>query len=213
MRWISLGVLAVAGIALALFWGDVPDRWITHWGAGGQADGWATKSALAAAAPLLIGLAVWVVFEAVAFLIGRATAALSPGFSPEMIAVQATALRGIGLGVTTLMAAIALMLPLLRARTPAPIVALTVAVLGASVTGSILWAARRTRRLRESGAVMPEGYRGLFYSDPRDPRLWVPRTSGLGWTLNFAHKKAWPTLLALLCLPVTIILITSLLAR
>ncbi|GAB2592478.1 hypothetical protein Aab01nite_37540 [Paractinoplanes abujensis] len=26
-----------------------------------------------------------------------------------------------------------------------------------------------------------------FYSDPRDPRLFVPRRSGLGLTLNFAH--------------------------
>ncbi|MEV4349813.1 DUF5808 domain-containing protein [Actinoplanes sp. NPDC049596] len=30
----------------------------------------------------------------------------------------------------------------------------------------------------------------MLYSDPRDPRLFVPRPSGLGLTLNFGHPAA-----------------------
>ena len=41
MRWVALASLVAAGVGLAVFWGDVPDRWITHWGVHG-ADGWAT---------------------------------------------------------------------------------------------------------------------------------------------------------------------------
>jgi uncharacterized membrane protein len=34
------------------------------------------------------------------------------------------------------------------------------------------------------------GWQGWFYADPRDPRLFVPRRSGLGLTLNFGHPAA-----------------------
>ena len=42
MRWVSLGALVAAGVVLAVFWGDVPDRWISHWGVHG-ADGWSAR--------------------------------------------------------------------------------------------------------------------------------------------------------------------------
>jgi uncharacterized membrane protein len=35
------------------------------------------------------------------------------------------------------------------------------------------------------------GWQGWFYSNPKDPRLLVPRRSGLGLTVNFAHPAAW----------------------
>jgi uncharacterized membrane protein len=212
VRWISLGVLAAAGVVLALCWGDVPDRWITHWGVHGP-DGWAMKSALAAAAPLLIGLATWVVFEAAAFLIGRVTVAVSPHLPPEMMAVQTTALRVVGLGIAILMAGLALALPLLRPTSATPIVVAAVADLGIVIAIAIIWSARRTRQLREAGVAIPAGYQGLFYRNPRDPRLWVPKTSGLGSTLNFAHRLAWPVLLALVGGPLAVILLVSLLSR
>ncbi|MCO8275999.1 DUF5808 domain-containing protein [Actinoplanes sp. TRM 88003] len=37
----------------------------------------------------------------------------------------------------------------------------------------------------------------MFYSDPRDPRLFVLRRSGLGLTLNFGHPSARLALLGL----------------
>ena len=212
MRWISLGVLAAAGVVLALSWGDVPDRWITHWGVHGP-DGWATKSALAAAWPLLTGLVLWVVIEAVAFMVGRLATATSAGFPPQLMAVQATALRAVGLGVTTLMAGIAVALPLIRPRSAMPIVVAAIADLGVFIGGAIVWSTRRTRQLRATGVALPEGYQGLFYRNPRDRRLWVPKASGLGSTLNFAHRLAWPMLIALVGAPLTIILLVSLLAR
>src|SRR5262245_32907644 len=36
-----------------------------------------------------------------------------------------------------------------------------------------------------------EGWNGIVYMNPRDPRLWVPKISGFGTTLNFAHRRAW----------------------
>jgi uncharacterized membrane protein len=32
---------------------------------------------------------------------------------------------------------------------------------------------------------------GVFYFDENDPRIWAPKRTNLGWTLNFAHKASW----------------------
>ncbi len=33
-------------------------------------------------------------------------------------------------------------------------------------------------------------YRGVFYNNPDDPALFVPKRFGLGWTMNFGHPQA-----------------------
>ena len=38
----------------------------------------------------------------------------------------------------------------------------------------------------------------VFYFDENDPRIWVPKRTNLGWTLNFAHNASWLVLAALL---------------
>jgi uncharacterized membrane protein len=45
-----------------------------------------------------------------------------------------------------------------------------------------------------------EGWNGIIYNNPRDPRLWVPKISGYGTTLNFAHRRAWIMLGSILVL-------------
>ena len=34
----------------------------------------------------------------------------------------------------------------------------------------------------------------VFYFDKTDPRLWVPKRTHLGWTLNFGHSSSWVVL-------------------
>ncbi|MBM2621843.1 hypothetical protein JIG36_40700 [Actinoplanes sp. LDG1-06] len=43
---------------------------------------------------------------------------------------------------------------------------------------------------------------GMFYVNRDDPRLLVPRRSGLGWTVNFGHPAGWAVLTLLLAIPV-----------
>jgi uncharacterized membrane protein len=31
----------------------------------------------------------------------------------------------------------------------------------------------------------------VFYFDKNDPRIWAPKRTNLGWTLNFAHNASW----------------------
>jgi uncharacterized membrane protein len=37
----------------------------------------------------------------------------------------------------------------------------------------------------------PDFRAGLFYVNPQDPRLWVEKRVGVGWTLNFARPAAY----------------------
>lgn len=51
-----------------------------------------------------------------------------------------------------------------------------------------------------------EGYvlGGMFYFNPKDPAISVPKASGLGWTLNFGNYRAWGILLAIIVIVVAI---------
>lgn len=50
----------------------------------------------------------------------------------------------------------------------------------------------------------PSNWKGTFYFNRKDPRLTVPKLSGLGWTFNFASSYSW-----LLIIAVILILIAS----
>lgn len=37
----------------------------------------------------------------------------------------------------------------------------------------------------------PRAWRGIFYVNPDDPAMFVPKRRGAGWTLNFGHRWTW----------------------
>jgi uncharacterized membrane protein len=43
-------------------------------------------------------------------------------------------------------------------------------------------------------------YGGVFYNNPDNPTLFVPKRFGLGWTMNFGHPRAKLVLLGMLLL-------------
>jgi uncharacterized membrane protein len=68
--------------------------------------------------------------------------------------------------------------------------------------------------MRRSGhAAKVEGYHALYYSNANDPRLWVTKLSGIGLTINFAHRWAWPIMVLLLALPVAVAVLSIVAAR
>jgi len=42
---------------------------------------------------------------------------------------------------------------------------------------------------------------GLFYYNPEDPSLFIPKRMGIGWTLNFGHPVSFILLIVLVALP------------
>jgi uncharacterized membrane protein len=39
-----------------------------------------------------------------------------------------------------------------------------------------------------------DGWNGIFYSNPDDPALFVPKRYGVGYTLNFGNRWSWVVL-------------------
>lgn len=55
-------------------------------------------------------------------------------------------------------------------------------------------------------------YGGVFYNNPDDPALFVPKRFGLGWTMNFGHPRAKLVLLGILLVGLLPPLIVAILA-
>ena len=50
---------------------------------------------------------------------------------------------------------------------------------------------------------------GLFYHNPEDPKVWVEKLSGWGWTLNMARPASWAILAAILLGALSLFLLTT----
>lgn len=51
----------------------------------------------------------------------------------------------------------------------------------------------------------PDNYKwGFFYSNPADPRCFVPRKTGIGWSLNFANPYAYLVIVSIFIFAVLI---------
>ena len=53
-----------------------------------------------------------------------------------------------------------------------------------------------------------EAWKGVFYSNPEDPSLLVPKRYGIGYTLNFGNPWSW-VVLALILLMVAVPIVFS----
>jgi uncharacterized membrane protein len=201
VKWLPPLILGAAAALLGFLWDELPARWVVHWGFAGRADGWAAKTFLGVFGPLLLGAAILMMFEVMAQILKRK--------GPEQGASAILPLRIIAISLSLVLAASAVWLPLLQPSSPWSFIIFTVIVMGAGLTASMISSARAFKRMGV-GRAPAEGYRGLIYKNPKDERLWVPKRFGWGWTLNFAHPAAWPTML-LLVSPAIIVLIVALL--
>ena len=205
----ALACLAV-GAYLWLHWDAIPERFVSHWNAAGQADGWMGRTPGAVFGPLVVALLTCGLMAGVAALIAYARPARLSGRAGEAYArfrlVGILVVAVLNLVVTGAMAAAAAYVPF-RAPGPMP-TGLVEWLIGAAVLLPLaillvfLW-------MGQGGAAMagaaeaaadgpPLGDRtadqrwklGLIYFNPDDPALMVERRFGIGWTLNLANKKA-----------------------
>lgn len=198
---------AAAGVAgLSLYYRRIlprlPDPVPTHFDALGHPNGWTAKAHL----PWVVFgilLLPWLVLLAVA-----AAQALAPPRADGTRKVSLAPMRGLlGLGMALLMGAV-LTVPLQGLRC---LVIGLAAFLACLVPGLALVARASAAGL--AGTPQEGHYRwGLVYVNPEDPRLWVEKRVGVGWTLNYGRPAAyWIT--ALLVSPVFLALGAALLGR
>jgi len=187
----SWDLLALAGLlALKGFYHwilpQLPDPVPTHFNAVGIANGWTPKDQLS-----------WVIFGAPAliwFIIFLVCSGLAV-FQQDPVKARLMAafpLRGFAsLGVSILMAS-GMAIPLWGI--PSLQIGIGIMLL-MMLTGVVLLSVQAQRLLADAPDA-PHYRWGVFYVNPQDDRLWVPKRIGTGLTLNFAKPSAkWVMLL------------------
>jgi uncharacterized membrane protein len=201
--WVPLAPLAVSAAYLAIRWSEMPNTWISHWDRNGVPNGWSQRTIGGVFGPLLIALPVIGLLE----LIGLAIAWRGSA-KPELARLAAATrslVRLIGTAIALLIALAAAILPF--GVPPAfPIATLFLALLGLALAIGLVPVVAATREAAAHAGL--KGYRGFAYHNPDDPRLWVPKLIGIGWTLNFAHRLAWPIFAASVLVPIAIVTAT-----
>jgi uncharacterized membrane protein len=189
MKLRSLGpylLLLVPAVALVLFADRFPSPMPVHWDASGRPNGYFPRTPLAMAFPLLLFGGILLLLD----LIQASGARTGPPAMAEAVGRMLAPVRWL----LALMA-----LPTAFAPIWGPIPALVAAAVLVLVVG--IQAARAPRMAPAAG----EGWHGLLYVNPADPRLVVPKRSGLGWTFNFARPVAWVIFTVLLLGPLAIV--------
>ena len=190
---------------LATRWDALPERWIVHWGPGGVPNGYASKTLGGVFGPLLLAAVLAVFLELLAMLLER----ISRARFPRLARAYGNFLRWLSIGLVGSICAAAVLLP---SRTPPPgrlMAGVLLGSVGLAVVVGLAGLISATREMAAEGQSLPKGYSALFYRNADDPRIFVPKLVGVGWTLNFAHPIAW-LVLAVVLLPAVVALIAAL---
>jgi len=178
----------------------------------GQPDRWSTKSPVAVVIPLAAGILLCGFLEFIVLIVRvrpRWNTRVSNETATALKALTADLVRTLETGIAITFVYVGVFFPLSSHVNSIRVVLFMLAVVsGAIVTGiTRFW--RGVHELKLAGHKGLEGYNGLIYRNADDPRLWVPKLTGVGYTLNFAHRWAWPILLFLLLIPVSLSVLFS----
>jgi uncharacterized membrane protein len=215
--WLSqLGpfmALAAAALYLRARWPDLPQRIAMHYGLDGRPNAWMPRSALAVYGPLLLAALVAGSMAFVGWLQHRATRPIHPGAVVHYTEVRYR--HGILVALLSaeyVLVATVVWLSLLPLRADGGHIGLEGAALATVTLVYIVWLGVYLRRLRPRGhpasgaglgtsghdPTAEEHWRaGVFYVNPDDPSLLVPKRFGIGYTLNFARTEAWLVMILL----------------
>ncbi len=115
--------------------------------------------------------------------------------------------RVVSLALAIVLAGLALVLPLWRPVRAGLLVLSVLLILGMAIAFG-MWRMRQGARALQARGLFAglEGWNGLIYHNSQDPRVWVPKITSFGYTLNFAHRRSWLLLLAILAVPMCVVL-------
>lgn len=203
-RWDLLPLLGAAALLqlAQTLWARLPDPLPTHFGMDGRPNGWTSK-----------GTAPWLMFGFPALIwilllgVGAWKRLAAPGRASLQRRIIAP-MRGLTvLGLLVLMSLVVLIPvfgPIVFRPALGAFFALLFLGIGLTVRMGYLGATEEVRRLWKWG---------IFYVNPEDPRLWVPKRLGIGWTLNFSRPIAWVIMGLLLLLPLILLVLIRTTAR
>jgi uncharacterized membrane protein len=202
--WDLAALAGLAGLAIlaAALWPRLPDPLPTHWGFDHRPNGWTPKAVVPW---LMFGLpaGIW----GLLFVVGHFAVPREPVLAEVQRRAMAP-LRGMLILAMCVLLSLTVLLPLFGPGVFKPIL---LAFLGLLALGIALMA---TAYKRGMPAEYTAHYKwGLFYANPDDDRLMVPKLMGIGWTFNFARPAAWWLMGLLLLMPLAAILLPLLAGR
>jgi uncharacterized membrane protein len=215
LRWLPFLVLLLAAVLVLLVWNHFPERWAVHWGRHGKPDRWARKAFLDVFFPIGFGVFLCGIIEGIAMLILAYPRAgkeqrVAPEAACTIAALTAEFTRAVSVALAVVFAGLTLVLSLWRPVHSGLIVGSVLVILGMAIAFG-MWRMRQGARALHARGLFAglEGWNGIIYRNPQDPRLWVPKMTGSGYTLNFAHRGAWLWMLAILAVPMFVVLMVS----
>jgi uncharacterized membrane protein len=111
-------------------------------------------------------------------------------------------IRTVEIGLAGVFSALAIALPLAPSFSHSKLMLLTFLWLAGLVAAGCFRMAKGAAELKSAGFGQGiEGWNGIVYRNPNDPRLWVPKITGVGYTLNFARPAAWWIMGGVLLIP------------
>jgi uncharacterized membrane protein len=185
-------LLVATAVPLALLSDRFPSPMPVHWGIDGRPNGFFPRTPLAMAFPLLLLGGILLLLDGIV----ASGARTGPPANTEGVRRLLAPIRWV-LALTALPAAFA---PLWG---PTPVLVMA----GLMVTVVVVQVVRSPRLARAA----PQDWRGgLFYANPEDPRLVVPKRWGVGWTFNYARPAAWVVTALLLLGPLAAVALIAL---
>ncbi len=170
-----------AALYLQAHWDRIPERFPIHWGADGQPNGWAHRTAGGVYGPLLFVAGVMLLM----LLLGLAMY-YGSRHSPQMLAVLkiligSTYFLGFvftGVGLTPLVS------------TPPTVFLVAVPLF---VIALLVYCIRCAANPAMPAEATPDECwtLGSIYCNPRDPAIFVQKRIGFGYTFNFGHRLSW----------------------
>lgn len=185
-----LPIVATA-VWLHFHWAQIPARWPRHWNTLGVADGFGVRSVSSVYLPCLVGVMSVLLFTAMVAFLRRAsgtgttqrTQALPPMVVLAWLIAEATCWTAL--------------IPVLPPMNPTAMAAVALSYTAVLVL-VIAWmmyrmSGRRALQASEPYDGTPDAhwYGGIFYYNPGDAAVLVPKRYGWGWTFNFARPAAW----------------------
>ena len=185
-------LLLLTAAVLFLFADRFPTPMPVHWDVHGRPNGYFPRTPVAMAFPLLLLGGILLLLDGIV----AGGARTGPPENTEGVRKLLAPIRWV-LALTAVPAAFA---PLWG---PTPV--LVMAVVMVLVVGVQI---ARSPRLVQGA---PQSWRGgLFYVNPEDPRLVVPKRWGIGWTFNYARPAAWVVTALLLLAPLAFVAVVML---
>lgn len=189
--------LLASALWLHLHWAQIPQRFVQHWNAAGDPDRWGTRSFNGVYGILIAGAMTMALLFASSIFIGRAN---GPQMSQRRRSlVPMAALAWIVSGMFCILS--------LR-----PLLHLSAAAMAMGGFGYLALIIALSLWMLQRGQLAPfakssdiydstpdSGWHGgVFYYNPSDAAVIVPKRFGWGWTFNFARPTAWIYLGAIL---------------